>query len=320
MLRALRKNAIKMIHKNDEIFFRLKLLNMSLAKLKTKLIDDETYIKRQYRLRTGKSLHLNPPVYFNEKIQWLKLHYRNPLLKKLVDKYEVRAFVKDRIGASYLIPIYGVYDTVDDIDFSMLPDKFVLKLTNGSGFNYICHCKTEDAIKEIRRRFRKWIKIDFYALGREWAYKDMKNRIICEKYLEDDTETELKDFKIFCFNGKPKLISVDMNRFSNHRRNLYAPNWEYIDAEYECPADPLVTIKKPEKLEEMLDCAKHLSKDFPHVRVDFYYLNNIIYFGELTFYHGAGYLQFRPKEFEKQLGNYLDISLIGNQLAGGKQR
>ena len=307
MVNKLRQKLINLVKKNDELTYRLKLVNMQLVKIKTKYIDDETYIKRQYKFRTGKEINLNKPLYYNEKIQWIKLNYRNPILKKLVDKYEVREYVKEKIGEDYLIPIYGVYNDINEVNFEDLPKKFVVKLTNGSGFNYICNNKDEKEIKKIKERFSKWIKIDFYALAREWAYKDVKNRILVEKYLEDTSKTELKDYKVFCFDGEPKFIQVDYCRFTNHKRNLYTTEWEYMPMKIEYESDPNEIIEKPDKLVEMLECSKKLSKGFPHVRVDFYYLDNKIYFGELTFYHGAGYLNFEPKSFEKELGELIKL-------------
>lgn len=309
MLNELRKKLIELVKTNDELAYRMKLINMKLVKVKAKYIDDETYIRRQYKFRVGQELDLQNPVYYNEKIQWMKLNYHEPILNQLVDKYEVRQYVKERIGEEYLIPLYGVYDDIKEVKFETLPDKFVIKLTNGSSFNYICNNKNEKEISKIKERFSKWINIDFYALGREWAYKDVKNRIVIEKYLEDNSKTELKDYKIFCFNGQPKFIQVDYCRFTNHKRNLYTTAWEYMPIEIEYESDPNEIIEKPGNLEEMLDCASKLSEGFPHVRVDFYYLNSKIYFGELTFYHGAGYLNYKPKSFEKKMGDWINLKI-----------
>lgn len=310
MLNVIRKKIILLAKKNEDLAFHLKVLNMFLSKVIAKFIQDENYIRKQYKLRTGKILDLDNPVYYNEKIQWIKLYYRDPILKKLVDKYSVRDYVKEKIGEKYLIPIYGVYNSVEEIDFQLIPDQFVMKLTNGSGFNYICTNKTSQEIKKIKSRFKKWLETDFYTFGREWAYKDVRNRIICEKLLDDNSKTGLKDYKVFCFNGQPKVIQVDYNRFSNHKRNLYTTNWEYMNVSIKYDTDPNQKIDKPACLEEMLNCARLLSKGFPHVRVDFYYLDDRIYFGELTFYHGAGYVNFKPDEFEKQMGDWIDLSLF----------
>ena len=271
------------------------------------MIPDKLYITLQYRLRLGKKLNLKKPTLFNEKIQYAKLYYRNPNLKKLVDKYEVRGFVREKIGDKYLTKLYGVYDSVNEIPFEELPDKFVMKLTNGSSYNYICKKKDENTKKEIEYRFKKWMSVDFYMLGREWAYKNVKNRIICEELLETEGNEGLNDYKIFCFNGVPKIIQVDFSRFVNHQRNFYTPNWDFINEVVEYENDPNANIPKPTNLDEMLECAKVLSKGFPQVRVDFYDVDGRIVFGEMTFYHGAGYLHFRNPKFELKMGDYWDV-------------
>lgn len=272
-----------------------------------KIISDESYIKLQYRLRLGKKLDLEHPVLFNEKVQYAKLYYHDERLKKLVDKYEVRQFVKDKIGEEYLTTLYGVYDSVDEIPYHSLPNSFVMKLTNGSSYNYICPKKSDNTKKEIEYRFKKWLSVDFFWLGREWAYKEVKNRIICEEYLESKDKYGLNDYKIFCYDGIPKIIQVDYSRFTNHKRNFYTPEWEFINEKVEYENDPNANISKPQNLEEMLLCASKLSEGFPQVRVDFYSLGNRLVFGEMTFYHGAGYLHFDNPEFEREMGDYWNV-------------
>lgn len=295
------------IRKNDYLFFIIKYWRLRFLMVFTKFEPDKKYICRQYRKKTGKTLNLSAPVLYNEKVQYAKLHYHDLRLKQLVDKYAVRKYVEEKIGKRYLTKLYGVYDKVSKIPFNELPNQFVMKLTNGSGFNYICKNKTPKEIRKIKRRFKKWLKLDFYMLGREWAYKNVPNRIICEEYLETKDILGLNDYKVFCFNGTPKLIQVDFSRFSNHKRNLYTTEWEFLDEQIAYPNDSNAPIKKPENLFEMLDCASKLSEGFPHVRVDFYNIDNHLVFGEMTFYHGAGYLHFENEEFEKKLGSYWKI-------------
>ena len=275
----------------------------------TKHISDENYIKKQYKQRTGRKLNLEDPQLYNEKVQYAKLNFRDARLKKLVDKYEVREYVSETIGEKYLTKLYGVYNSVDEIPFADLPDEFVMKLTNGSGYNYICCKKTNKDIKKIKTRFKKWLKVDFYILGREWAYKDVPNRIICEEYLSCDEPYGLNDYKVFCFNGEPKMIQVDYARFTGHKRNLYTPEWEFIDEKVAYENDPNANLTKPENLTEMLECARKLSKGFPHVRVDFYSIKDRLIFGEMTFYHGAGYLKFENEKYESELGSYWELSV-----------
>ena len=299
------KNRIK---KNESLFFAVKELWNVWLNLCSKFTTDERFVEKQYYNRTGKKLDLINPRLYNEKVQYTKLYYRDERLKKMVDKFEVREYVANTIGEQYLTHIYGVYDSVNEINFDELPERFVLKLTNGSGYNFICKNKTEKNIKLIKKRFRHWIKIKHHLLGREWAYKDVPNRIICEEYLETDEEAGLKDYKVFCFSGVPKLIQVDWDRFTNHKRNLYTPEWDFIDEKVAYENDKSTNIKKPSNLEEMLECACKLSKGFPHVRVDFYSFDDRLIFGEMTFYHGSGYLKFYNPDFETQMGDWWELS------------
>lgn len=304
---TLKGRLIHWVSKHDYLFFILKYWRLRLLMRFKKKTPDEAYIRKQYKKRTGRDLNLENPTLYNEKVQYTKLHFRDPRLKTLVDKYAVRDFVKETIGEKYLTRILGVYNSVSEIPFDELPDKFVMKLTNGSGFNYVCTHKTKKEIKRIKRRFKKWLKLDFYMLGREWAYKDVPNRILCEEYLESDTTFGLNDYKVFCFDGKAKIIQVDYSRFVDHRRNLYTTDWEFIDERVAYGNDPEADIPRPENLEEMIACAERLSATFPHVRVDFYSIGPRLVFGEMTFYHGAGYLRFENPEFEEKMGSYWQL-------------
>lgn len=302
-----RYKLIKFLAQNDDIFFTIKYWRLRFRMFAYRNVDDKTYIEKQYHQRTGKKLNIQNPVLFNEKVQHSKLFYHDPRLKKLVDKAAVRDYVAQTIGEKYLTHVIGVYDSIEEIPFDDLPDRFVMKLTNGSGFNYVCNHKTAEDIQKIKKRFRQWLKIDFFMLGREWAYKGMKNRILCEEFIESDTPTGLNDYKVFCFHGEPRLIQVDFARFTNHRRNLYTPNWEFINERVAYENDPNANLPKPLVFDEMLECARRLSKGFPQVRVDFYCIGHRLVFGEMTFYHGAGYLHFEHEKFEKQLGSYWEL-------------
>lgn len=302
-----RYKIIRFLQGNQDVFFTIKYWRLRFRMLFFRKISDRAYIEMQYRQRTGRKLNLENPQLYNEKVQYSKLYYHNPKLKQLVDKAAVRQYVKDTIGDKYLTHLYGVYDDVKDIPFEHLPDQFVLKLTNGSGFNYICSQKSEKHIAKIRKRFAQWLQIDFFMLGREWAYKGIKNRIICEEYLEGNNPSGLNDYKVFCFNGEPKVIQVDFARFTNHRRNLYTPSWEFIDEKVAYENDPEANLAAPANLDEMLQCARKLSAGFPHVRVDFYSIGDRLVFGEMTFYHGAGYLHFENEEFERLMGSYWEL-------------
>jgi hypothetical protein len=272
-----------------------------------KILPDEVMIKRQYWYHFGRKLDLSEPRSFNEKLQWIKLYDRKPEYTSYVDKYAVRKHIAKTIGEEYLIPLLGVYDRVEDIDWGALPNQFVLKCTHGSGFNIICADKTKLDIEASKRKLRKWMKQNLFWYGREWAYKNVKPRIVCEKFMVDESGKELKDYKIFCFGGEPKLIEVDYNRFINHKQSLYDTQWNYIHASMHYHSDPKIQIRKPEKLEEMLKLARILAKEFYQLRVDLYYVNGRIYFGEMTLYDTSGYARFQPEEFGELLGSWIQL-------------
>ncbi|MEK3888434.1 ATP-grasp fold amidoligase family protein [Bacillus sp. FSL K6-3431] len=271
---------------------------------------DKPYLKLVYRCETGENLNLEKPKTFNEKLQWLKLYDRNSKYNIYADKYDVRAHIEETIGEQYLIPFIGLYDSVDEIDWDALPNQFVLKCTHGSSSNIICSDKNTLNIEDAKKKLRKWMEKSWYWFGREWVYKDIKPRIVCEKYMVDESGTELKDYKIFCFNGKAKLIQVDFNRYKDHKRNLYTTDWQYIDAKIKRPNDASKIIQRPEKLEDMLMLAEKLSANIPHARVDFYSINNSIYFGEITFFHGSGFEKFEPDSLGDQMGNWIRLPNI----------
>ncbi len=287
------------------------LLNKVIYNLK-KIIPDKLYLKLQYRHHFNKNLNLKDPKNFNEKIQWLKLNDRKPEYVKYVDKYEVRKYIKDTIGEKYLIPLMGVYDSVEEIDWRSLPDSFVLKCTHGSSSNIICKNKAELDMEDAKLKLTGWLSKNWFWYGREWPYKNVKPRIICEKYMVDESNVELKDYKIFCFNGEPKLIQVDFNRFKNHQRNLYDINWDYVEASIKYPTNAEIRIKRPIKLDEMLHISKKLSAGIPHVRVDLYSIKDSIYFGELTFHHGSGYEKVNPESLNNVMGEWINLSQLSS--------
>jgi len=272
-----------------------------------KLLPTRLFLYLQYRRRTGQKLNLKNPILYNEKLQWLKLHDKNKEYINLVDKYEVREYVKKNIGEEYLVPNYGVWNTPDEIPFNDLPEQFVLKCTHDSGGVFICNNKKEADFSSICNFLRKQLKTNHYYNSREWPYKFIKPRIIADELLIDNSEGGLKDYKIFCFNGEPKIIQVDLDRFTSHKRNFYSTEWVYQNFSIKYPSAPNIVIQKPQSLELMLDLAKKLSFDKIHVRVDFFILNNKIYFGELTFFHGSGCEQFTPPEWNKTFGDWIII-------------
>ena len=273
-----------------------------------KIMPDSLYLKMMYQVKLGKKLNLKQPKSFNEKLNYLKLHDTNPLYTMMADKYLVRDYIKEKIGEDYLIPLLGVWDKVEDIDFDLLPEQFVLKCTHDSASVIVCKDKSKINIAEVCSTLLKALNVNYFYPSREWPYKNIIPRIIAEKYMVDESGSELKDYKIYCFNGNPYLIQVDFGRFTKHERNLYDTNWNYIDKQIEYPKNPEIKINKPDKLNEMLEKAKVLSEGIPSVRVDFYSVNGKIYFGEITFYQEGGFAKFVPEEYEYELGRIINIS------------
>jgi len=273
-------------------------------------LPDTVYLKIMFRAKCSYSLDLKNPKTFNEKLQWLKLYNRNPLYTWLADKYEVRKFIAEKIGDEYLIPLLGVWDSVDEIDFEKLPNQFVLKCNHDSGSVIICNDKNNFNVEKTKEKLRKNLKRNYYWLGREYPYKNIKPRIICEKYMVDESGTELKDYKFFCFNGEPKIIQVNYNRSIDHRLNFYDTKFNYVHIQLKPHlTNPNKLIDKPSNLDKMLILAKTLSKDYPFVRVDFYSINDKVYFGELTFTPNSGYKEFKPAEFNFEMGSWLELPL-----------
>ncbi len=282
---------------NVYIFFKKMLLQ---------LLSGKAVVELEYFLFRKKLLNLNNPKSFSDKIQWIKLYGGIDQYAKYVDKYEVRKYIEKTIGKDYLIPLIGVWDTFDAIPFNELPDKFVLKGTHGSGFNFICHDKSTLDKKLVRDIVSKWLKENYYTRSAETQYKYCKPRILCEKYMEDDSGS-LRDYKFFCFNGIPQIIQVDSDRFKGHKRDLFDTDWNKLPYTLEHP-NTKELIKKPGKFNEMIEVTKKLSKQFPFVRVDLYLIGDKVYFGELTFTPGNGLEHFKPINLDYQLGDLIDLS------------
>lgn len=263
-----------------------------------------------YEVYTGKSIDLDHPKTYNEKIQWLKLYDSTPIKGKLSDKYAVRDYVSKVIGEKYLVPIYGVWDSFDAIDFEQLPEQFVLKCTHGSGTNEIIDAKEDVNLLDLKEKFQQWMKINYaYACGFEMHYQFITPRIIAEQYLQTDDGSDLRDYKVHVFDGQAKWIQVDVDRMHIHRRNLYTREWEYIPCSILYPTAPDVWIEKPECLEELLYLSELLAKDFIYVRVDFYIVDHRIYFGEMTFTHGSGVEKFTPEDFDMEMGSWIHLPI-----------
>ncbi len=272
-------------------------------------MSDETYLKIGYRIRMGKRLNLDNPQTFNEKLQWLKIHDRKPEYTTMVDKYEAKKYVAERIGEEYVIPTLGVWDKFDDIDFDSLPDQFVLKCTHDSGGLVICRDKSTLDIKKARRKIENCLKHNFYYSNREWPYKDVKPRIIAEKFMVDESGYELKDYKIFCFDGAAKAMFIASDRSipgEETKFDFYDMNFKHLPFTNGHP-NSTKEIKRPESFEEMKSLAEKLSKDIPQARIDFYDINGKVYFGEVTFSHWSGMMPFVPEKWDYTFGEFVKI-------------
>ena len=271
-------------------------------------LSDEMYLKLIYRLIFGRKLDLENPKTFNEKLQWLKLHNRKPEYTLMVDKLEVKKYIAEQIGEEYVIPTLGVWDSFDDIDFDSLPNQFVLKCTHDSGGLVICRDKNKLDISKAREKINKALTRRFFFFGREWPYKDVKPRIIAEKYMVDEKVDELRDYKFFCFGGVCKCLKVDFDRFIEHHANYYDSNGNLLElGEKICPPNKDKTIILPNNKAKMMQFAEKLSKDIPFLRADFYDVNGKIYFGELTFYPASGWGEFIDEELDYTLGDWIKL-------------
>lgn len=273
-------------------------------------MDDVAYLSRRFRASMHRELDLSNPVTFNEKLQWLKLYDRRPEYTMMVDKYLVRDYIANKLGEEYLIPLLGVWDDPDDIDFDSLPDRFVLKCNHNSGLG-MCICKDKSTlnIKKVKADLRKGLKQDYYLTGREWPYKNVPRKIIAEKYMEDFFLHELRDYKFFCFSGEPKFTLVCTNRFSvsGLKEDFYDLEWKHMAMSRLNHGNASVEIQKPKNYELMCDFARQLAKDIPFVRCDFYEINGRLYFGELTFFPASGFEGFEPENWDKSLGDWITL-------------
>ena len=275
-----------------------------------RLWPDRLYLQMLYRLLMHKRLNLKKPLGFNEKLQWLKLYDRKPEHTLMVDKLKVKDYVADLIGEEYIIPTLGVWENAKDVDFNSLPDKFVIKCNHNSGQGlYICKNKSEMNEAEVRSNLQKALETDYFIRFREWPYKDVERRIIAEKYIEDKSSVDgdLKDYKFMCFNGKVHCSFVCSERKTDLKVSFFDRDWMPMPFERHYPRSNK-PIPKPVHYEEMIRLAEALSKGIPFVRVDFYDVEDKIYFGELTFFPGSGFEEFTPEIWDERLGSLINIS------------
>ena len=299
-------NKVKKVIKDPKIIL-LYFLNSRLLRF----IPDGLFLKIKFRLIMDKKLDLKNPKTFNEKMQWLKLYDRKPEYTQMVDKYEVRKYIGEVIGKEYLIPLLGVYDNFEAIEFDKLPNKFVLKPNHTSGNVFICKDKSKIDYKKLKKEVNRWLKREYYWLHREWPYKNIKPRIICEKYMVDESGTELKDYKFMCFNGQVKCIFVCTNRTSPTGLNIdiYDVAWNLMPFGRPNQPGTGVKIPKPKNFDKMIKYAEKLAENIPFIRVDFYETDGQLFFGELTFYPGAGFEEFSPEFYDDILGSWLKLTI-----------
>lgn len=268
---------------------------------------DKIYLNNKFKKVFGRNIDWKNPTTFNEKLQWLKIYDRNPLYTKLVDKYEVREYISEKIGEEYLIPCLGVWDRFEDIDFDKLPKQFVLKCTHDSNSVIVCKDKSCFDHAQAKQRLEEHLRSSFYYNAREWPYKNVKPRIIAEAYMEDEKTHELRDYKLFAFKGKVRALFIASDRQNPNEQvkfDFFAPDYKHLDIRQGHPNSEILP-DKPLHLEKMIQLAETLSRDFPQVRVDFYECNGTVYFGEMTFFHHSGFVPFDPEYWDKTFGDWI---------------
>ena len=278
---------------------------------KVRFLPSKLYVKIHYEYFSGNKLDLNNPKDFTEKIAWYKVFYRPKSLNQLVDKFAVRAFIEEKIGSQFLNTFYGVFDDVNEIKFDEVPEKFVIKATHTSGHNLIVRDKNKLNLDKTKKLLKKWLKINqYYRIGQEWAYKDVKPRIIIEKYLEQIDQKSLTDFKFYCFDGKAKFIDIHTDREDEHKQGSFDLNFERLPFGVSRFKQIYESPEKPVNLKEMIECAEVLSEKLPFVRVDFYAIDGKTIFGEMTFYPSDGRKKFYPEKYNRIIGDYFTLPKI----------
>lgn len=283
-------------------------LRLQLTRL-LRFVPSKFYIKMVYRMKTGRKLNLKHPKTINEKMQWLKFHDIHPEYTDLADKIKVREYIRQKLGDGYMFPLLGQWESFDDIDFSKLPDSFVLKCNHDSGSVKLIEDKnalTEKDLKELKKFFHARLRLNPFYAGREYPYKDIKPYIIAEKLMESEDGKGIKDYKFFCFHGEPKIMFLATERLIDVKFDLYDMDFNHLDIEYIHPNSDQ-RPEKPETFEEMKRIAATLSEGMKFVRIDLYEIDGKVYFGEFTFYSGGGFYLFSPDEWEQKLGDWVDL-------------
>lgn len=276
-------------------------------------IPDSTFVKLLYFAETGKKINLANPTLLNEKLQWLKLYNRKPEYSLMCDKLRVKDYIAKQIGEEHVIKTLGVWDKAEDVDFSKLPNRFVIKVNHTSGFgNYICKDKSQMDEAKVRKILSDGLKRDFYKYRREWPYKNIDRKIFAEEFMENADGTEIVDYKFYCYGGKPRYFMYSVGEANHHVRNckfdMDCNNIDHLFKKKRALSDD--EMKLPENFAEMKAIVEKLCVGYPHIRIDLYNIDGKIYFGEMTFYSGAGFINIDNEEFSNKLASYIDLSKI----------
>lgn len=282
-------------------------------KLSFLIKSDELYLKIVYWLSIGKKLNLKNPRTFNEKLQWLKLYNRKPEYTMMVDKVKAKEHVAQMIGEEHIIPTLGVWDNPDDIDFDKLPNQFVLKCNHNSGMGMcICRDKSKLNIVKVKKELRRGMRQDYYLTNREWPYKDVPRKIMAEMFMEDGNKQDLTDYKFFCFNGEPFMMYVSHDNAEHATTDFFDMEYHHLPIRMKDPNSDNPPAK-PLEFEEMRKYARILAKETPFLRVDFYVIDHVVYFGELTFFHNSGLTPIHPKEWDGKLGDMINLKFVAKK-------
>ena len=296
-------NAFNILLKDRRLFFSILLQKFGF------IFPDRFYLCLLFYLKIGKRLNLKNPKTFNEKLQWLKLYDRKKIYTTLVDKFAVKKYVADKIGEQYVIPTLGVWENFDDVDFTVLPNRFVMKCTHDSGGIVICKDRNDLDMKKVRNKIMKSMRRNYYKSYREWPYKNVRPRIIVEEYMEDSKTKELRDYKFFCFDGVVQAMFIASDR-QNEREDtkfdFFDKNFNHLALTNGHP-NASVLPNKPEKFDEMIHLCELLSKGIPQVRVDFYEVDSKVFFGEMTFAHWGGFTPFQPSDWDYKFGSWITL-------------
>ncbi len=279
---------------------RLKLI------YKLSFLPDKLYLKFVFRIKTGRKLNLKNPTGFNEKQNWLKLYDKHPEYTALVDKIAVRDHIEKALGDGSLFPLLGHWDSYDEIDFSKLPDRFVLKCNHDSGSVKVVEDKSKINHAEMKEFLENRLRMNAFSFGREYPYKDVKPCIMCEQYMEAKDGKGINDYKFFCFDGEPKIMFVATDRAVDVKFDFYDMDFNHLDI-YNIHPNADHAIEKPKAFEQMKDICRKLTKGMRFVRLDLYEIDGKVYFGEYTFFHGGGFYLFSPEQWEQRLGQWLRI-------------